>query len=96
MARIFSRVFRKIVPGLETTAVNLNFMRRARGKVVVGTMTADRSAPVRVTDRFGGQHDIMAKAMQPDTPIPAGAEVLITRHLDPETLRASYVAIQIG
>ena len=96
MARILSRLFLKIVPGLETTAVNLSHLRRARGSVVVGTMTSERAAQVRITDRFGGQHDIMATASRPDCQIPAGAEVVIVRQLDPDTLRASYLAIQTG
>lgn len=96
LTKIFSGFFRKLVPGLETTAVNLGNMRRARGTVTVGTMTASQSAQVRITDRFGGQHNIMATTLHPDARINAGAEVVISRQLDPDTFRPSYLAVQIA
>ena len=71
-------------------------MRRARGTVTVGTMTASQSAQVRITDRFGGQHNIMATTLHPDARINAGAEVVISRQLDPDTFRPSYLAVQIA
>ncbi len=74
-----ARLFARILPGDETTAVDIGTLVGRRGEVLVGTATAGSPAQVRVRDVHGQPHHVMVEPHVAGIAIPAGARVLLVR-----------------
>ncbi|MEP6064923.1 MAG: OB-fold-containig protein [Paracoccaceae bacterium] len=90
-ARRFSRVFARLLPKTESSAMSENHLGRRRGIVSQGTAARGRPAEVRVFDRHGNTHYLRAEPLRDDQEFPAGTEVLVLR----KTLNEGYRLVSL-
>ncbi|MEM0976047.1 MAG: OB-fold-containig protein [Pseudomonadota bacterium] len=91
IAKSFGRVFARILPKTETTALSERRLGRRRGIITSGTARRGSPAEVRVNDQFQNTHYIRAEPLRDDAKISAGTEVLVLR----ATFDGSYYLVEI-
>ncbi|MDZ3822720.1 MAG: YqiJ family protein [Pseudoxanthomonas sp.] len=74
-----SGLLARILPGDESSAIDLDQLVGRTGTVVGGTARAGLPAQARVTDRFGTDHYVLAEPEDAAETFPAGAVVLLVR-----------------
>ena len=90
-ARRFARVFARLLPKTESSAMSENHLGRRRGVVSQGTAARGRPAEVRVFDQHGNAHYLRAEPLRDDQEFPAGTEVLVLR----KTLNEGYRLVSL-
>lgn len=76
---LLARPIAFILPGDETTAVELDTLVGRRGKIETGRAAAGSSARARVADIHGHIHHVMVEPHEPDIQIGEGEDVLLVR-----------------
>jgi hypothetical protein len=76
---IAARVVAPIIPGDETTAIQIEYLLGKRGRIDIGT--ARRGSPARaiVSDAYGQPHNVMVEPHEDGAEFLAGDEVLLVR-----------------
>lgn len=78
-AKRFARVFARLIPKSESSALSERALGRRKGIVSQGTAARGKPAEVRVTDGYGNTHYLRAEPLRDDEQIPQGSEVLVMR-----------------
>lgn len=80
-ARSFAKVFARLLPKSESSALSERSLGRRRGVVSQGTARRGAPAQVRVLDGFGNFHYLQAEPLEKTAEIGQGTEVLVLRNL---------------
>ena len=91
-ARTFGKVFARLLPKTETTAMSARHLGRRTGVVTQGTAMRGRPSEVKVTDRHGNTHYLRGEPLKDADEIPAGTRVLVLRH----RLEEGYRLVPLG
>ena len=75
----FAKLFARIIPKSESSAVSTNHLGRRRGVVSQGTAARGKPAEVRVMDGHGNAHYLRAEPLRDSDAITQGTEVLVMR-----------------
>jgi hypothetical protein len=75
--RLLGGALAKCLPADETTAVSLGSLVGRRGRIVLGTASADLPARARVRDAFGHSHYVMVAPHLPEEALGEGDEILL-------------------
>ncbi|MEP3022974.1 MULTISPECIES: OB-fold-containig protein [Rhodobacterales] len=78
-AKNFAKVFARLIPKSESSAVSNRHLGRRRGIVSQGTAARGKPAEVRVMDGHGNAHYLRAEPLRNDATITQGTEVLVMR-----------------
>jgi len=78
-AKRFARVFARLIPKSESSALSERSLGRRKGIVSQGTAARGKPAEVRVTDGYGNTHYLRAEPLRDEVEITQGSEVLVMR-----------------
>lgn len=79
VTRFLSEVVGNFFPKIETSAMTLRMLSSHRGETITGPARRGRAAEVRIKDRHGNLHYLMAEPYAEEGEIAPGTEVLLVR-----------------
>jgi len=79
VTRFLSEVVGNFFPKIETTAMTRRMLSSHRGETITGPARRGRAAEVRIRDRHGNLHYLMAEPYADEGEIAPGTEVLLVR-----------------
>ena len=78
LTSIFGKKFSKVLPKLETSAINVDSLVGSVGRITIGTATFDRPAEAKVVDQHGTQHYVRVAPLEEGESFVSGTEVMLT------------------
>lgn len=88
----FAKLFARLIPKSESSAVSTSRLGRRRGVVSQGTAARGKPAEVRVMDGHGNAHYLRAEPLRDNDAIVQGTEVLVLRKSRDEGYRLVALA----
>lgn len=79
ITRFLSEVVGNFFPKIETSAMTMRMLSSHRGETITGPARRGRAAEVRIKDRHGNLHYLMAEPYAEESEIAPGTEVLLVR-----------------
>lgn len=74
-----ARVVARILPSVETTAIDRDELVGTRATITVGTASPGNPAPAKCIDRHGHPHQIMVEPDSPDQSFQTGETILLVK-----------------
>jgi len=78
LTSIFGKKFSKVLPKIETSAINVDSLVGSVGRITIGTATFDRPAEAKVIDQHGTQHYVRVAPLEEGESFVSGTDVMLT------------------